>query len=237
MVVLSRFSACVVVLVGAGACGRFGFDAPRSGAGGVDGSSGTSDTVGAIADASPDAWSCNLLADVNANATPDCTENVIGYGQFTMDVQPWAASTTATINWSPMDALGSASSGSGLLVDIVATTTANGGSIPSACIPVVTNRNYGVYTSYWMASGQPGGDASAATWITIDVYSDNACANPSATISGGLLGTTKNAWATYYRGLAAGSIGRSIRLELGVIKGATTSPVSAYFDDVLLVLE
>lgn len=233
MVVLSRFSACIALLVGAGACGRFGFDSPRSGAGGVDGSSGGSDAVGAVADA----WTCNLLSDVNANGTPDCTENVIGYGQFTMDVQPWTANTRATISWSSMDALGSASSGSGLLVDIVAMTTVNGGSIPSACIPVVTNRNYGVYTSYWMASGQPGGDASAATWITIDVYSDDACASPSATISGGLLGTTKDAWATYYRALPAGTIGRSIRLELGVLKGATTSAVSAYFDDVLLVLE
>jgi hypothetical protein len=93
-----------------------------------------------------------------------------------------------------------------------------------------------------MPSGQPGGDANAATWITIDLYSDSACSDDANAggISGGSLGMTKDAWDTYSRSFSTTGFDttvQAIKIELGVLKGATGSGVQATFDNVLLVCE
>ena len=198
-------------------------------------------------DAGPDAvdggdvGSCPGLdssVDVNQNGVPDCLENLLQNGQFPTDTAPWfSIDGRATITFSSIDERGFPGSGSAIVVDTVPATTVNGGSIASECIPTIAGTQYGAYTRYFMPSGQPGGDSGAATWITVDVFADDACSMPVSTISGGSLGTTKDQWTTYSRQIMGGWTAGSLRIELGVLKGPTASDVQATFDNVLLVRE
>ncbi|MGE5181481.1 MAG: hypothetical protein ACM31C_05445 [Acidobacteriota bacterium] len=218
--------AVLALWLAASACGRIDFSTAR---GTADGGAGD----GRPADVQNVCPGFDARPDLNMNGVADCLENMIAYGQFTTGVAPFADSTSATIAWSATDAMGSATSGSALLTDTVQTTTANGGDVLSDCIAVQPNMTYTVYAQYFMASGQPGGDASNAAWIPIQVWGDTACTMPGATISGGTLGATKDAWDVYQRTFTPS--GRAIQLMVGVIKGPTTSPVAAAFDNLLLV--
>jgi hypothetical protein len=192
-----------------------------------------------------DAGACPGLdpsVDVNQNGVPDCTENLLQNGQFPTNTgtSPWSASVTgesgrATITFSATDEHGFPGSGSAVVVNTVAATTANGGSVASECVPIHAGGTFGAYTRYLVASGQPGGDANAAAWITIDGYLDDACTMSYEGISGGTLGTTKDVWSTYVRQFTPDPSVQGIRIELYVLKGATTSDVQATFDNVLLV--
>ena len=197
---------------------------------------GSPDVV-VIVDAADPCVGLDVRPDLNANSVPDCRENLLVNSQFANSVLHWMPTSRATIVWSATDALAFPTSGSALVTDIVASTTVNGGSVDSDCISVTASTNYGIYSQYWMASGEPGGDASASTWVTVQTYLDGACVTPYAGLSGGALGTTKDSWAIYTRHMTTGATEHSIRLSLGVLKGATASPVSANFDNVLLVRE
>jgi hypothetical protein len=186
--------------------------------------------------------------DVNQNGISDCVENLLQNGQFptTKQTAPWAPGTnngtSASLTFSPTDEHNFSGSGSAVVVNIVPSTTANGGSVVSECVPVTAGATCSTYARYLMPSGQPGGDANAATWITIDLYSDSACSDDANAggISGGSLGMTKDAWDTYSRSFSTTGFGttvQALKIELGVLKGATGSGVQATFDNVLLVCE
>jgi len=237
--VASRWlSTCA--LVATCACGRFGFDvASRS----ADATRATdarpsSDAIGPTGDGALACSGQDSTVDLNANGVADCAENLVGYGQFTSNAGPWSSGARATIAWTSNDARGLASSGSVTVTDIVMSTTINGGSVtPSDCIVVAPNTTYGIYTNYWMASGQPGGDGNNAAWITLQTYTDPGCQNPNSSVSGGALGMTKDAWDLYVRTYLTLPTDRSMQLELGVLKGATTAAVAAQFDNVLIIAQ
>ncbi len=103
---------------------------------------------------------------------------------------------TGQIAFSTEDDFGSPSSGSAIVTIIVATTAANGGDVTSECVEVTPGGTYGAYARYYMASGQPGGDAAAMAWMTFEAYSDDDCAVAEAGISGGPEGD-KDVRSTY----------------------------------------
>jgi hypothetical protein len=179
--------------------------------------------------------------DVNQNGISDCVENLLQNGQFSTakGTAPWVPGTnngtSASITFSPTDEHHFPGSGSAVEVNIVPSTTVNGGSVVSECVMVPKGATCNMYMRYFMASRQPGGDTDAATWITVDEYSDGACTENAAGDSGGSLGQTKDAWDTYTRINPLLGVTNSIKIELGVLKGATGSGVQATFDNVLLV--
>lgn len=175
--------------------------------------------------------------DLNANGVADCRENLLANGQFRTSTAPWASTFRAQIQFSSADELGSATSGSGLVNNIVNATTQNGGGANSECVPVSPSTTYKIYLRYRMPSGQPGGDANNAAWTTVQLYSDASCSVPSSGQSGGMLGTVKNAWSPYTRTVITAAGEQSLFVSLGVLKGATTSAVYAEFDNVLLIRE
>jgi hypothetical protein len=220
--------------------------APDAHAGAPD--AGSSD-AGAPDASPPDAGLCapglDERVDLDSNAVPDCAQTLVANSQAAGSVPPWVAlvtpPNTATLAFSAVDELSFPGSGSFLVTNTSPVTSANAAFVVGECIPVAPDALYGAWVRYFMASGQPGGDAQAATWIVVEAFADSACTVGVATLSAGTLGSTKDAWGTYYRQVSTADEGtgayQAVRLRLGVLKGATTAAVSARFDNVLFVRE
>ena len=159
-------------------------------------------------------------------------QNLLGNGGFASDLSSWnlsGPSIPGSTTWSPLDAGGSAASGSVQIVNASTSFNSNNKGL-NQCRAVTPGASY----DYGVKSRVPTGQANTAiVYILINFYSSPGC-TPGDLLSGfGRLDNTvpANAWSGRTGTVVAPAGAVSAVVYLYVFKLQESGTVTAYFDD------
>ncbi len=177
--------------------------------------------------------------DLNADATPDCAQNLLSNGQVTTGLTGWAderiGSNLSTATFSTDDASAWPYSGSLHVVNETAANMANASGVYGACVAANPGDSFDVWYHYTVPTG--GGDGPQ--FITsFDVYTDSVCGATAASTTPGPPATTiGGGWHVMHMGspITMWPQWRSFRVRIELYKPGMTAPLTFGLDDVLVL--
>jgi len=155
---------------------------------------------------------------------------VVSNPGFDVDVIGWNAFAEASIVWSPLDALASPSSGSGLVTNM--STTALDATGARQCLEGVTGlADYLISANVLVPGGQ---SETGYTYLVVQWYDGLSCAgaNLGFSLSPGVLNPTVDVWYRDWGTVEAPSAAQSARLLLMVLKHQDIGTLDAHYDNV-----
>lgn len=155
---------------------------------------------------------------------------VVSNPGFDADVIGWNAFAEASIVWSPLDALASPSSGSGLVTNM--STTALDATGARQCLEGVTGlADYLISANVLVPGGQ---SETGYTYLVVQWYDGLSCAgaNLGFSLSPGVLNPTVDVWYRDWGTVEAPSAAQSARLLLMVLKHQDIGTLDAHYDNV-----
>jgi hypothetical protein len=164
-------------------------------------------------------------------ATGAAAQNLVLNGGFDQGISSWAPWFPATLAWSPMDANGSASSGS-----ILVTNAVQGGAFVSQgieqCVTLTGSAKYLMSAKTRIVPGQP---TTGHVFVKIDQYDGVNCHGTYLGTLGGLeFANAPALWAAASAVLSVDAAAKSARFVAAVVKDQDTGSYSQQFDDLLL---
>ena len=169
---------------------------------------------------------CSLAALLPAAAA---AQNILGNGGFASDLSSWILSgVPGSTTWSPLDAGGSAASGSVQIVN-ASTSFNNNNKGLSQCRAITPGASY----DYGVKSRVPTGQANTAiVYILLNFYAGPGCTGDLSSTFGRLDNTVpSNAWSGRTGTIVAPASAVSVIVFLFVYKQQEGGTVTAYFDD------
>ena len=160
-------------------------------------------------------------------------QNLVLNPNFDIDVAGWAALTTATIEWSPLDAEGNPASGSALVANL--STTANDSTGAIQCIEGINGESLIRFAADVMI---PGGQLETGhAHLLVQWYDESECggAQVGLATTTGIYTTEPDVWYTDFDFAEAPLGAQSARLRLSVWKNEDSGTLQAHFDDVSFV--
>lgn len=155
---------------------------------------------------------------------------VVSNPGFDADVIGWNAFAEASIVWSPLDALASPSSGSGLVTNMSPTALDATGA--RQCLEGVTGlADYLISANVLVPGGQ---SETGYTYLVVQWYDGLSCAgaNLGFSLSPGVLNPTVDVWYRDWGTVEAPSAAQSARLLLMVLKHQDIGTLDAHYDNV-----
>lgn len=174
--------------------------------------------------------------DVDGNGTPDCVENLLANGQFSLARGVTWATQHANLQVTAVPDPGTNAGSFALqLENTNPATSANAHSVAfQDCLPATRSGTYISGLDYMLAAGQVG---SPFVNLVMTFYGDDACTQSLGAASSPSPGTTQGAWATHgwtLPGTAVPPGATHIRLSVQLFKGNSPSNATAEIDNVLL---
>jgi len=155
---------------------------------------------------------------------------VVSNPEFDVDVTGWNPFPQASIVWSPLDALGSPSSGSGLVTNM--STTAMDATGVRQCLDGISG-----LAEYLISANAlvPGGQSETGyTYLLVQWYDGISCSGTQLGFgfSPGVSNPTADVWYRDWETVEAPAAAQSARLALMVYKHQDTGMLDAHFDNV-----